>query len=556
MDGGTTAPGTLTPGPRPDGDAADATRGSDADATVLADGGSDDGGARGDAGGEADAATDGPCSDGARRCAGRSPETCEGGSWVTEPSCPLACVAGECGGTCFPGHKQCDGRKPQVCSPRGEWATGAACAFGCVDGECTGTCAEGDRRCDGLVPQTCNARGEWVASPACAFVCEAGACAGECKPGSSACRGDTPLRCDERGRFSAAATCGGETPYCVEGSCSRIPAVGSFSSGCVVARSGELRCWFPSGSYRTQTQAHPRSTPLVRAFGLEHNVQHHCVVTTAGGVACAGENEAGALGSGEPFIYRSTELRNVVGLSHGVASVAVYFKSSCALLEDSSVRCWGEGAGRGLQSFSPVTPPGLESGVRMVGISQFRTCAVMTNGSFRCLDTNSQAPVARDIPLPGKAVWLGQSAPALHECLVLEDGRVACTGLDDHGQLGPRAPGGNSGEFRVVEGVADAQRVAVGRGHTCILTTAGGVRCWGSNTFGQLGDGTADRTREVRDVVGLTSGAVAIACGANHACALLADGRVMCWGANSIGELGNGTGVGSPVPVLVPGVSR
>ncbi|MBX3675108.1 MAG: choice-of-anchor D domain-containing protein, partial [Burkholderiales bacterium] len=103
--------------------------------------------------------------------------------------------------------------------------------------------------------------------------------------------------------------------------------------------------------------------------------------------------------------------------------------------------------------------------------------------------------------------------------------------------------------------------ITAGSYHACALTAAGGVKCWGQNNRGQLGDGAHfdNAFRWSRwlpvDVQGLASGVVAVSAGSSHTCALTAAGTVKCWGDNAYGQLGTGDRVASPVPVEVPGLA-
>ena len=98
--------------------------------------------------------------------------------------------------------------------------------------------------------------------------------------------------------------------------------------------------------------------------------------------------------------------------------------------------------------------------------------------------------------------------------------------------------------------------ITAGIGHTCAITPADGIRCWGLNEAGQLGDRTwVDSTVPVHVVDVLASGVTDLDAGHHHTCALTSGGRVMCWGKNDKGQLGNGTFEDSNVPVFVQGLA-
>lgn len=106
------------------------------------------------------------------------------------------------------------------------------------------------------------------------------------------------------------------------------------------------------------------------------------------------------------------------------------------------------------------------------------------------------------------------------------------------------------GSFRLQAGVT---AIATGTDHNCVIMSAGSVKCWGNNSCGELGDGTASVSYTPVDVVGLTDRAIAITVGLQHTYVLTSSGAVKCWGA-PLG-LGNGSDNCSFTPVDVTGLA-
>jgi alpha-tubulin suppressor-like RCC1 family protein len=147
------------------------------------------------------------------------------------------------------------------------------------------------------------------------------------------------------------------------------------------------------------------------------------------------------------------------------------------------------------------------------------------------------------------------AAGAEHSCALNGPSGVECWGKNIHGQLGDGTRIDSSVALGVLGLGSGVTSVTGGLNHTCALTSAGGVKCWGRNDKGQLGNGTTTDSDTPANVTGLASGVTAIAAGAEHTCAITAAGPARCWGANSSGQLGNGSNIDTRVPVGVSGLA-
>jgi alpha-tubulin suppressor-like RCC1 family protein len=96
------------------------------------------------------------------------------------------------------------------------------------------------------------------------------------------------------------------------------------------------------------------------------------------------------------------------------------------------------------------------------------------------------------------------------------------------------------------------QSVGAGYAHSCALSVAGAVYCWGRNVFGEVGDGTTT-DRHIATPIASPAGVtfLSVAVGFVHACVLTAEGAAYCWGVNTGGRLGDGTATNRLVPVKV-----
>ena len=370
-----------------------------------------------------------------------------------------------------------------------------------------------------------------------------------------------------------------KTPVDVTGLSSGIVAItGGGTHTCALTATSGVKCWGENnkGQLGDGTDIY-KSTP-VDVSELSSGVtavttgdSHTCVLTTSGSAKCWGANDQGQLGDGTN-VNKNTPVA-VNTLTNGVKALTAGVNHTCALMTTGSVKCWGQnqygrlGDGTNISRNSPVDVSGLNTAAAL-SAGNAHTCAVTTTGGVKCWGYNGAGQVGdgteinKNVPVDVSglssgitAISAGSSGGTNHACALTTTGGVKCWGWNGSGQVGD----GTNDDKKIptdVSGLTSGiTAISAGGGHTCALTTAGGVKCWGFNEYGAVGDATNINKNTPVDVTGLTSGITAISAGGNHTCVVTTAGGVKCWGDNGLGALGNGTDVSANMPVDVNGLS-
>ncbi len=161
--------------------------------------------------------------------------------------------------------------------------------------------------------------------------------------------------------------------------------------------------------------------------------------------------------------------------------------------------------------------------------------------------TSFDTPVAVSGLTSATAIALGSG----FSCALTSGGGVQCWGDNQYGELGNNAAGTNSSVPVAVSGLTGVTALGGGDEHACAVASGGSLQCWGSNQYGQLGTGSTTQSNVPGAVSGLSSGVASVAGGQYHTCALTSAGAVQCWGWNMYGQLGNNSTSQSDVPVGV-----
>ncbi len=352
---------------------------------------------------------------------------------------------------------------------------------------------------------------------------------------------------------------------------------------CALITGGNVRCW-GDNQYKQlgNSTGVDSNVPVAVGLSLARSVAAGGLFTCAivqflragiivDGVRCLGDN-GGGLGDG-------TTTDSAVGVAvanvDGPVSLVAGSFHACALLANpGSIRCWGDntygqlGDGTTVRTIGGKTPPSVQgiTNATAIAAGENHTCARLADGTVRCWGRNTfgqlgngvtsgelpnATPVTVQLISDATTVFAGRD----HTCVILSDSAVRCWGQNTNGQLADNTSS-NIRSLRVFSGFTSVADMLLGTDFTCARQTNSTVRCAGANGSGQLGNNSPNPSTSSVEVANLNTAASlgSVGGGRLHACALLNNGGVRCWGDNQNGQLGNGTTGGiSRVPVQVVG---
>ena len=338
-------------------------------------------------------------------------------------------------------------------------------------------------------------------------------------------------------------------------------SAGQFQSCAIRANDSQVLCWGGNafgqlGDGTTTQRTNPAPINDTSACSsVSAGAQHTCAIRQNDSrVLCWGYNFYGRLGDGTTTQRTNPTLINDTS---ACSSVSAGYSHTCAIRQnDSRVLCWGAnsygqlGDGTTTQRTNP-TPVNDTSACSSASSGTEFSCALRQNDSrVLCWGRNSKFQVGDNstedrlnpVLIQSTATYNAISSGKTHACAMRQnDSRVLCWGWNDQGQLGDGTTTEKYNPAQIRD-AAEYRLPAPGDMHTCALRQNDSrLFCWGNNEQGQLGDGT---TKNKYDPTQINDSAdyVSISAGQYHTCAIRQnDSRVLCWGANSYGQLGDGT---------------
>lgn len=345
---------------------------------------------------------------------------------------------------------------------------------------------------------------------------------------------------------------------------------------CGVLVTGAAHCWGQGGvgQLGNGTTTLNQFTPVAVDGGhlfasIAVGSAHTCALDLGGKAWCWGVGTSGQLGDGVSGGAHTRTSPHAVAGGLTFNTISVGASHACALTGAGVAYCWGYGEfgqlgnGSASSSDSPVmVTGGLAFASIAAGIQN--TCAVTIAGAGYCwgLSTDGQLgdgnhdghTVFAPTPVVGSHTFASVQPAWYHSCGLTAAGAVLCWGWGEDGQLGNGATSNRDVPTRV-PGAPPFASISAGTAHTCGVTYTGAAWCWGWNVAGQLGTGSKESSSDPVLVAGGLSFS-SVAAGQGHTCGLTTSGMAYCWGQGGAGQLGDGTSTvtaGSTTPVAVAG---
>lgn len=281
----------------------------------------------------------------------------------------------------------------------------------------------------------------------------------------------------------------------------------------------------------------------------------NCAIVN-GGVKCWGFNEQ-SMGLGDGSTGKSTLPVQVIPANSNVTALTVGRLHTCAVLNKKQVKCWGHnyygelGDGTHIDRLKPVKVTELlPNRIDSIAAGDGYTC-ILANQGVQCWGNAPSHPV---LPYSGVTQL---SAGSAHACVVIKGG-VSCWGSTYDGKLGNGENGFKiyTTPVQAIPPYSGATQVSASQDHHTCAVIKGGVKCWGYNYFGQLGNGSTTTSLVPVQTIAPNSKVTAIAAGSSHTCAVVNSG-VKCWGSSGDGKLGIGSPASNqlkPAQTILPGM--
>jgi len=350
---------------------------------------------------------------------------------------------------------------------------------------------------------------------------------------------------------------------------------------CALLETGQVKCWGlnMSGQLGNGGSSWEVSTPVFvsginNAVYISSGGSHTCALLNDNSLNCWGSNDHGQLNTGTDQRIQKTPV-NFIDISKDVKEIDLGVNITCLLYVDGDIECVGDNfygvLGNGTSSLNLIPINSYNSNnISDVSLGYGSSCFSLSNGTVKCAGRNYRGQLGSgynlfnfsldSILVPGVnnsiKTALSYGTNDSHACAILDTGEIKCWGSNSIGQLGQGNTTSQSPPGYVTN-INNAVDISLGDFFSCALLSNGEIKCWGRHGWhGTLGDGTSNASSTTPVNVLNINNAVDMFAGKLHACAALDTGEVKCWGFNDRGQLGNGTTTKSIFPVLVSGINN